>query len=146
MPKSLHLIGNSHIDPVWLWRADEGLQTVHATFRAALDLMNEHGDFVFTASSAAFYAWIEEIDPAMFAEIKARVAEGRWCIVGGWWVEPDCNIPSGESFVRQALYGQRYFQYPPPRPLPLLFSEQEQEGVGGGRGTASALQFAGAVL
>ncbi len=93
--KTLHMIGNAHIDPVWLWRWDEGMHEVHATFRAALDLMKECGDFVFTASSAAFYAWTEQTDPQMFDEIKQRVAEGRWQIVGGWWIEPDCNIPCG---------------------------------------------------
>jgi alpha-mannosidase len=108
--KTLVMIGNAHIDPVWLWCWDEGFQEVKATFRSALDRMNEFPDFVFTASSAAFYEWIEHNDPAMFAEIKQRVAEGRWQPVGGWWVEPDCNIPSGEAFVRQGLYGQRYFR------------------------------------
>lgn len=72
--------------------------------------MNEYGDFIFVASSAAFYEWVEKSDPAMFAEIRQRIAEGRWQVVGGWWVEPDCNIPAGESFVRQGLYGQRYFK------------------------------------
>ncbi|HOU13498.1 MAG TPA: glycoside hydrolase family 38 C-terminal domain-containing protein [Anaerolineae bacterium] len=105
----LHMIGNAHIDPVWLWQWHEGFQEVLATFRSALDRMNEDPDFRFTASSAAFYAWVEAVDPAMFAEIQARVAEGRWDLAGGWWIEPDCNLPCGESFVRQALYGQRYF-------------------------------------
>jgi alpha-mannosidase len=108
--KTLYMIGNAHIDPVWLWRWDEGFQEVRATFRSALDRMNEFDDFVFTASSAALYEWVEHSDPAMFAEIRQRVAEGRWQIIGGWWMEPDCNIPSGESFVRQGLYGQRYFK------------------------------------
>jgi alpha-mannosidase len=105
----LHLIGNSHIDPVWLWQWPEGYQEVRATFRSALDRMNEYPEFIFTCDSAAYYEWVEEIDPDMFAEIQARVAEGRWELVGGWWVEPDCNLPSGESFVRQALVAQRYF-------------------------------------
>jgi len=61
------------------------------------------------ASSPAFYAWVEENEPEMFSEIQERVAEGRWELVGGWWIEPDCNIPGGEAFIRQALYGQRYF-------------------------------------
>lgn len=104
------MIGNAHIDPVWLWHWYEGMQEVRATFRSVLDRMKEYDDFIFTASSAALYAWIEENDPVMFEEIKQRVAEGRWEIVGGWWIESDCNIPSGESFVRQALYGQKYFQ------------------------------------
>lgn len=108
--KTLHMIGNAHIDPVWLWRWQEGFHEVKASFRSALDRLNEYDDFLFVSSSAVFYAWVERSDPAMFEEIRARVLEGRWEIVGGWWLQPDCNIPSGESFVRQALYGQRYFQ------------------------------------
>ena len=102
------MIGSAHIDPVWLWRWQEGLYEVRSTFRSALDRMREYDDFIFVASSSAFYEWIEQCDPAMFAEIQQRVAEGRWELAGGWWIEPDCNIPSGESFVRQGLYGQRY--------------------------------------
>ncbi len=108
--KKLHMIGNAHIDPVWLWQWQEGMQEVKATFRSALDRMNEDPRFIFTASSAAFHAWVEQNDPQMFEEIRARVTEGRWQIVGGWWVEPDCNLPSGESFARHALYSQRYFR------------------------------------
>ncbi|MGC8781361.1 MAG: alpha-mannosidase [Anaerolineae bacterium] len=110
MTPTLHMIGNAHIDPVWLWPWQEGFHEVRATFRSALDRMREYDDFVFCASSAAFYAWVEQSDPAMFEEIRQRVAEGRWIIVGGWWVEPDCNLPGGESFVRHGLYGQRYFK------------------------------------
>lgn len=106
----LYMIGNAHLDPVWLWRWQEGFQAAKATFRSALDRLAECDDFLFTSSSAAIYEWIEQHDPALFAEIAARIAEGRWQIVGGWWIQPDCNLPSGESFVRQALYGQRYFQ------------------------------------
>ena len=107
--RTLHLVGNSHIDAVWLWPWEEGFAEVKATFASALERMKEYPEFVFTCSSAAYYAWVEENAPEMFAEIRERVAEGRWRITGGWWVEPDCNIPSGESFVRQALEGQRYF-------------------------------------
>ncbi|HEY8437887.1 MAG TPA: glycoside hydrolase family 38 C-terminal domain-containing protein [Candidatus Limnocylindrales bacterium] len=106
----LHLIGNSHIDPVWLWQWPEGYQEIRATFRSALDRMREYPEFIFTCDSVAYYEWIAEIDPEMFEEIRERVAEGRWEVVGGWWVEPDCNLPGGESFVRQALIGQRFFQ------------------------------------
>ena len=108
--RTLHMIGNTHIDPVWLWQWQEGFQEVKSTFRAVLDLMRESADLVFTTGSAAFHEWVEKNEPEMFEEIRARVAEGRWCIVAGWWVEPDCNIPAGESYVRQALYSQRYFQ------------------------------------
>src|SRR5919107_1758280 len=100
--RTLHMIGNAHIDPVWLWQWPEGYEEVRATFRSALDRMNEYPDFIFTCDSAAYHE--------MFEEIRQRVAEGRWEIVGGWWVEPDCNLPSGESFVRQGLYSQRYFE------------------------------------
>ncbi len=105
-----HMIGHAHIDPVWLWPWNEGLSVVMSTFRSALDRMNENPDFIFTASSAQFYRWVEENDSAMLAEIRKRVEEGRWNIVGGWWIEPDVNIPSGEALVRQGLYGQMTFE------------------------------------
>lgn len=105
-----HMIGQAHIDPVWLWPWPEGLSIVHSTFRSALDRMNETPDFTFTASSAQFYEWVADNDPAMLSEIRKRVEEGRWNVVGGWWVEPDVNIPSGEALVRQGLYGQMTLQ------------------------------------
>ena len=103
------MIGNSHIDPVWLWNWQEGFEVVRSTFRSALDRMKEDKKFIFTSAGAVYYKWIENVDHDMFNEIKKRIKEGRWCIVGGWWIQPDCNIPNGESFVRQGLYGQRYF-------------------------------------
>lgn len=105
----LVMIGNSHIDPVWLWREDEGLQEVKATFVSALQRMEEFPEFHFTASSAAFYAWLKNSKPDVFHKIKEKVAEGRWHLAGGWWVEPDLNTPGGESLVRQGLYAQRFF-------------------------------------
>ncbi|MDR6880790.1 glycoside hydrolase family 38 C-terminal domain-containing protein [Bacillus sp. 3255] len=105
----LHLIGNAHLDPVWLWQWQEGYAEIKATFRSALDRIKEFPDFIFTCACAAYYQWIEENAPEMFTEIQQRVAEGRWVIVGGWWIQPDCNLPSGESFARQGLYSQRYF-------------------------------------
>lgn len=105
----VHLIGNAHLDPIWLWRWQEGCGEVLQTFRSALDRLNEYPDFVFTCSSAAYYKWVEEIDPDMFEEIRERVKEGRWVPVNGWWVQPDCNMPSAESFARQALYSQLYY-------------------------------------
>ena len=111
MSKSVvHMIGNAHIDPVWLWTASEGCEAVRATFRSALERMEESPQFIFTAASAAHYDWVERIEPETFERIRRRVAEGRWRIVGGMWVEPDCNIPSGEAMVRQCLLGQTYFQ------------------------------------
>lgn len=107
--KKLHLIGNAHLDPIWLWRWQEGCGEVLQTFRSALDRLNEYDDFVFTCSSASYYRWVEEIDPDMFEEIVARVKEGRWVPVNGWWVQPDCNMPSVESYARHALYSQLYY-------------------------------------
>jgi len=107
----IHMIGQAHIDPVWLWNWSEGISVVHSTFQSALDRMKETPDFKFTASSAQFYHWVAENDPAMLKEIRKRVDEGRWCSVGGWWVEPDMNIPSGEAMVRQGLYGQQTLQH-----------------------------------
>lgn len=109
MKNTLYMIGNAHLDPVWLWDWREGFQENKATLKSALDRMDEFDDFVFTSSSAQFYQWVEENAPELFERIKARVREGRWKICGGWWVQPDCNIPCGESFARQALISQNYF-------------------------------------
>ena len=108
--KKIHLIGNAHLDPVWLWRWQEGYSEAKATFRSALDRMKEYPHFKFTSACSIYYKWIEETDPSMFEEIKARIKEGRWCLVGGWIIQPDCNLPSGESFARHSLYGQGYFK------------------------------------
>ena len=109
-PYRFHMIGNAHIDAPWLWPWPEAMSVVLSTFRSALDRMNEDPDFTFTASSAQFYEWVAQADPKMMDEIRQRVKEGRWDAVGGWWVEPDVNIPNGESLVRQGLYGQEVFQ------------------------------------
>lgn len=106
----IYMIGHAHLDVVWLWPWHEGLAVALSTFRSALERMKETPDLVFTSSSALYYKWVAENDPDMLAEIRQRVAEGRWNIVGGWWIEPDTNIPSGESMVRQGLYGQRAFE------------------------------------
>ena len=103
-------IGHAHIDPVWRWNKDEGYAEVFATFRSALDRMKEYPDVAFVASSAQFYEWVANTDVNMFNEIKKRADEGRWNIVGGWWIEPDLNCPLGESLIRQGLYGQLFFQ------------------------------------
>lgn len=107
---TISLTANAHIDMAWLWDVEETKQVCHDTFRSVLNLMNEYPDFVFAHSQAQSYMWVEQLWPDMFEEIRARVAEGRWEIVGGMWVEPDCNLPSGESFVRQVVYGKRYFR------------------------------------
>lgn len=105
-----YLVGNAHLDPVWQWNWQEGSAEAKATIRSALDRMNEFPDFKFVCSSASVFMWIEEFCPQMFEEVKQRVAEGRFVIVGGWHVQPDCNLPAGEGFARQSLYAQRYFK------------------------------------
>jgi alpha-mannosidase len=106
---TIHMIGHAHIDPVWRWTKDEGFAEVLATFRSAVARLKEYPEAAFIASSAQFYAWVKESDPALFERIKILVREGRWNPVGGWWVEADVNCPLGESLVRQGLYGQLFF-------------------------------------
>ena len=103
-------VGNSHIDMAWLWPETETVEVVRNTFGTALQLMREYPDFKFAGSAAQAYVWMEEKYPAIFHEIEQRVKQGRWEIVGGMWVEPDLNLPDGESLVRQVLYGKRYFK------------------------------------
>ena len=107
--KQLHMIGNAHLDLAWLWNWQEGFGEVKATFLSALQRLEEFDGFIFTSSSAQYYSWVEENSPELFEQIKRRVKEGRWVICGGWWVQPDCNLPCGESFVRQGLHAQQYF-------------------------------------
>ncbi len=106
----LHIVGYSHIDAAWLWPWRDGSNVVLTTMRSALDRMRETPDFRYSHSSASHYRWAERADPKMFAEIRERVREGRWEVVGGWPVEPDCNIPATESFARHCLYGKNYLQ------------------------------------
>ncbi len=107
-PPQLHWVGNAHIDPMWIWDWREGMHEVLQTFRSAVNRLDEEPALVFTASSASYYQWVEQTSPELFERIRELVSQGRWVITGGQWVEPDCNLPSGESVCRQFLYGQRY--------------------------------------
>src|SRR5580704_7929904 len=107
---NIRIVGNSHIDMAWLWPWTETVEVVRNTFQSVLDLMREYPDFKFTMSSARTYEWMQEKYPDLFKQIEQRVKEGRWEIIGGMWVEPDLNMPDGESLVRQILVGKRYFQ------------------------------------
>ncbi|MDQ2683151.1 MAG: alpha-mannosidase, partial [Chloroflexota bacterium] len=107
---ALLLTGHAHIDLAWLWPLHETRRKIRRTFSTVLNLMDRYPDFTFNQSSAQAYAWIEEDDPALFARIRERVAEGRWEPTGGMWLEPDCMVTGGESLVRHVLYGQRYFE------------------------------------
>jgi len=106
---TLHLTANAHIDLAWLWRWKETVQICHDTFSSVVDKMQRHS-FTFTQSQAQTYKWIEERYPDLFREIQKAVRQGKWEIVGGMWAEPDCNLIDGESWVRQILYGRKYFR------------------------------------
>ena len=104
------LTGHAHIDTAWLWPIEETRRKVRRTFSTAADLLRRNPDFRFAQSFAEYYRQLEDDDPQLLKAIKAQVKAGRWEPVGGLWVEPDINMPAGESLVRQALYGQRYFE------------------------------------
>ena len=110
MKKTVHLICNAHLDPVWLWQWQEGAAEALSTFRTAAELCEENGAFIFNHNEALLYEWIRQFEPALFERIRKLVRAGRWHIMGGWWVQPDCNLPSGESLVRQILAGRQFFK------------------------------------
>ena len=107
---SVSLTGNAHIDAAWLWPWTETVDVVRRTFGTALQLMHEYPQYTYTQSAAAYNQWMLEKYPSLHQQIVDRVKEGRWEMVGGMWVEPDLNMPDGESLVRQLLIGKRYFK------------------------------------
>ena len=109
MLKKLYLLCNAHIDPVWMWEQDEGMAEVLSTYRVAADFCEEYEDFLFNHNEAVLYEWVEELDPQLFARIQKLVKEGKWRIIGRLYIQPDCNLPSGEAMVRQILAGRNYF-------------------------------------
>ena len=109
MKKILHLICNSHIDPVWQWDWDEGAAATLATFYSACNLLDKY-DFIFCHNEVLVYEYIERYDPVLFKRIQNLVKEGKWKIMGGWYCQPDCLVPSGESFLRQISLGREYFK------------------------------------
>jgi alpha-mannosidase len=102
--------GNSHIDAAWLWPWTETVDVVHRTFATALQLMDEYPQLHYAQSAAQYSEWMEQKYPTLFQQTQNRVKEHRWELVGGMWVEPDLNMPDGESLVRQILIGKRYFR------------------------------------
>ena len=107
---SLVMSGHAHLDLAWLWPLDETKRKAVRTYHTVTRLMDRYPSFTFNQSSAQVYAFVEEEDPDLFARIKSHARAGRWEPIGGMWVEPDTNMPSGESLVRQLLYGQRFFK------------------------------------
>ena len=108
--REVHLICNAHLDPVWLWEWEEGAAEAISTFRTAAELCEQNDTFIFNHNEVVLYKWINEYEPSLFKRIQKLVKKGRWHIMGGWYLQPDCNMPSGESFVRQILLGKAYFR------------------------------------
>ncbi len=104
-----HAIGQSHLDAAWCWRSIQTRNKAKVTFRNAVHHLAEFDDFTFSQSAPQYYEWMKEQHPRLFRAIQDYVKEGRWEITGGMWIEPDGNLPDGESLVRQRLYGQRFF-------------------------------------
>lgn len=107
--KKLHLLCNAHIDPAWLWRWNEGAAEAVSTFRVAVKFLKKYAGFVFNHNESLLYEWVEEYEPELFEEIKKLVAEGKWHIMGGWYLQPDCVMTSGESLLSQIELGRKYF-------------------------------------
>lgn len=107
---NLSAVGHAHIDTAWLWPIAETRRKCIRTFATAVRYMADYPDYRFACSQAQQYAWVQEMAPGLYERIKAQVAAGRFIPAGGTWVEMDCNIPTGESLVRQFLYGQRFFR------------------------------------
>ena len=107
---ALHLIANAHLDPVWQWRWEEGCAEALSTFSTAVELLEEHPTLIFNHNEAVLYQWVKEYDPALFSKIQALVAAGRWAISGGWYLQPDVNLPGTESLIRQIAHGRRFFR------------------------------------
>ncbi|KAI7260393.1 hypothetical protein KC345_g10079 [Hortaea werneckii] len=110
MKKRLHLLSNAHLDPVWQWEWEEGAAAAVSTFRAAAEFCEENEGYIFNHNEVILYQWIEEYEPALFERIQRLAKAGKWHIMGGWYLQPDCNMISGESFVRQILLGKAYFR------------------------------------
>ena len=106
--KKLHLICNAHLDPIWQWTWDEGIAAAISTFQSAADLADDF-DYIFCHNEALLYEAVEKNAPELFAKIQSLVKAGKWAISGGWYLQPDCNLPCGEGFVRQIKIGQKYF-------------------------------------
>lgn len=107
--KEIYLLCNAHLDPVWLWQRREGMAEAISTFRVAAAFCEEYDGFIFNHNESVLYEWVEENEPELFKKIQKLVRDGKWHIMGGWYLQPDCVMPSGESFIRQMEIGRRYF-------------------------------------
>lgn len=107
--KRLHLICNAHLDPIWQWEWEEGAAAALSTFQSAANLAEKY-DYIFCHNEVTLYKYTEKYAPALFKQIQNLVKQGKWHIMGGWYLQPDCVMPSGEGMVRQIREGERYFK------------------------------------
>ncbi|MFA6128949.1 MAG: hypothetical protein WC699_16740 [Bacteroidales bacterium] len=110
MKNSVHLICNAHLDPVWQWRWTEGCSEAIATFRNAVEIIHEYPELVFNHNEAILYQWVQKYDKRLFQEIRDLVEKQRWFIAGGWYLQPDVNLPPYENLVRHIRIGRDYFK------------------------------------
>lgn len=108
--KKLHLLCNAHLDPVWLWQKNEGIAEAISTFRVAADFCEKYDRFVFNHNESILYEWVEKYEPDLFKRIQKLVRDKKWMIMGGWYLQPDCVMTSGESLLSQIDLGQEYFE------------------------------------
>lgn len=106
----VHLIANAHLDPIWLWNWQAGVDEALATFRSAVDRCHEYPEFKYTRGESWLYRWVEELDPGLFGAVRELVAAGRWSVAGGQLIQPDANLPTAAGWRKQLALGQRYFR------------------------------------
>ncbi|MFH0761902.1 MAG: hypothetical protein V2A67_10405 [Bacteroidota bacterium] len=107
---TVHLICNAHLDPVWQWRWTEGCSEALMTFRNAVEILDEYPELIFNHNEAILYQWVQQYDPALFIRIQELVSAGRWFISGGWFLQPDVNLPPVENLCRNIRMGREYFR------------------------------------
>ncbi len=110
MKNRVHLICNAHLDPVWQWRWTEGCSEAIATFRNAVEIIHEYPELIFNHNEAILYQWVQKYDNRLFREIRDLVEKNRWFIAGGWYLQPDVNLPPYENLVRHIRFGRNYFK------------------------------------
>lgn len=106
--KKLHLICNAHIDPVWQWEWEEGVSSILSTMQSAVNLADKY-DYIFCHNEVVVYKYTEKFAPMLFKQIQKLVKTGKWHIMGGWYLQPDCLMPEGESIIRQIRFDEKAF-------------------------------------
>ncbi|MEO6873872.1 MAG: hypothetical protein ABI222_03520 [Opitutaceae bacterium] len=108
--RTIHIVFNAHIDPVWLWPWTAGVDETLNTCYTMCNTLDRHPDIIFTRGEAWVYEQVRRHDPALFKRIKAHIRAGRWSVVGGWWIQPDCNLPGAENMAQQIVIGRDWFK------------------------------------